>query len=222
MCHVRSNSSQPHRGALQACAAAAPDAEALGRFAAALFVWIALAFWIIPQPKASAQPAVNESAVKAAYLLNFGKFLRFPENAKRGSFDICIVGPDPFGRSLDEITANEFIDGRPVHVLRLARVDAARQCSIAYIASQDAHFSAESIAALGAADVLTVSDGPDFIQHGGMIEFVPLSNHVRFAVNLDAVHRSHIVLSSELLRVAVSVTGGSGSGSASGLGEVRP
>jgi hypothetical protein len=40
-----------------------------------------------------------------------------------------------------------------------------------------------------------------------MIEFVLVSNHVRFAVNLDAVRRAHIVLSSELLRVAASVTG---------------
>jgi YfiR/HmsC-like len=219
MSAVRSRSPGPRCSTLQAHACAAPRLGTRTWIAAALTVCTAFAFWITP-PHASAQTAVSENAVKAAYLLNFGKFVRFPENVKRGSFDICILGPDPFGRSLDEITTNEFIDGRPVHVLRLARVDTAHQCSIAYIASADAHFSAESIAALGAADVLTVSDSPDFTQHGGMIEFVPLSNHVRFAVNLDAVHKSHIVLSSELLRVAVSVTGGNGQ--VGGIGEVRP
>jgi hypothetical protein len=32
-------------------------------------------------------------------------------------------------------------------------------------------------------------------------------SHVRFAVNLEAVEHTHLVLSSELLRVALSVTG---------------
>jgi hypothetical protein len=40
-----------------------------------------------------------------------------------------------------------------------------------------------------------------------MIQFMTQQDHVRFAVNLDAVDRTHLVLSSELLRVALSVTG---------------
>jgi hypothetical protein len=63
------------------------------------------------------------------------------------------------------------------------------------------------LAALGKVDVLTVSDAPDFLKEGGMVQFVVVDNHVRFAVNLDAVNRTHLVLSSELLRVASAVTG---------------
>jgi hypothetical protein len=40
-----------------------------------------------------------------------------------------------------------------------------------------------------------------------MVQFLLLSNHVRFAVNLLAVQNTHLVLSSELLRVAYSVAG---------------
>ncbi len=65
----------------------------------------------------------------------------------------------------------------------------------------------EDLAILDNADILTVSDAPDFLQHGGMIQFVSISNHVRFGVNLDSVNRTHLVLSSELLRVAASVIG---------------
>ena len=38
-----------------------------------------------------------------------------------------------------------------------------------------------------------------------MIQFVMVENHVRFAVNLDALNRAHLMLSSELLRVASSI-----------------
>jgi hypothetical protein len=40
-----------------------------------------------------------------------------------------------------------------------------------------------------------------------MIQFLNVENHVRFAVNLDAVRPAQLSLSSELLRVATSVTG---------------
>jgi hypothetical protein len=36
---------------------------------------------------------------------------------------------------------------------------------------------------------------------------VLVSNHVRFSVNLDPLRRTHLNLSSELLRVAASVSG---------------
>jgi hypothetical protein len=54
---------------------------------------------------------------------------------------------------------------------------------------------------------LTVSDAANFLQQGGMIQFLTVENHVRFAVNLDAVRSARLTLSSELLRVATSVSG---------------
>jgi hypothetical protein len=60
---------------------------------------------------------------------------------------------------------------------------------------------------LRGADVLTVGTSSTFLAQGGMVQFLLLSNHVRFAVNLDAVKKTHLVLSSELLRVAYSISG---------------
>jgi hypothetical protein len=40
-----------------------------------------------------------------------------------------------------------------------------------------------------------------------MIQFFQVEDHVRFSVNLDAANRNGVGLSSELLKVAVSVKG---------------
>ena len=53
--------------------------------------------------------------------------------------------------------------------------------------------------------VLTVSDMPQFSQRGGMIQFVLEGKKVRFEVNLTAVQRAGLTLSSELLKVATTV-----------------
>jgi len=159
---------------------------------------------------AGAQNRMPEYAVKAAYLFNFGKFVRFaPSDAvnNRQTLDICIVGEDPFGHTLDDLTANERLDGKPVRVLRLKSASEARGCALAFISSSEGARVAADLDALRGQPVLTVSDAANFLQHGGMIQFLNVENHVRFAVNLDAVRPAQLSLSSELLRVATSVTG---------------
>ena len=151
-----------------------------------------------------------EYDVKAAYLFNFGKFVRFapPDaNSERQNFDICIVGEDPLGATLDDLTQNEQLDGKPVRVLRLKTAAEARLCAIAYISASEGSRVKNDLDTLHGQPVLTVSDSEKFIQNGGMIQFVTQQSHVRFAVNLDAVRNARLSLSSELLRVAISVTG---------------
>jgi hypothetical protein len=165
-----------------------------------------------------AQAKPSEYSVKAAYLLNFGKFMRVSPGAVTNptNFNICIVGDDPFGSSLDQITAGEQIDGRPVRVVRLNKPDLdkpnldkpdSRQCAIAYFSISEEKRMDQDLAAFKDSDTLTVSDAPDFLKHGGMIQLLLVSNHIRFSVNLDPVRRTHLSLSSELLRVAASVSG---------------
>ena len=166
----------------------------------------------------SAQSKPSEYAVKAAYLLNFGKFMRVSPGAvsNPNSFNICVVGDDPFGSTLDSITSGEEIDGRPVRVVRLNKTDLdkpnldksdSRQCAIAYLSPSEEKRMDQDLAAFRDSDTLTVSDAPDFLKRGGMIQLLLVSNHIRFSVNLDPIRRTHLNLSSELLRVAASVSG---------------
>jgi hypothetical protein len=183
----------------------------------ALIVLISWAFLpsSIPLP---AQSKPSEYSVKAAYLLNFGKFMRVSPGAvsNPNSFNICIVGDDPFGSTLDQITAGEQIDGRPVRVVRLQKPDlekpdfdkpGSRPCAIAYLSISEEKRMDQDLAAFKDSDTLTVSDAPDFLKRGGMIQLLLVSNHIRFSVDLDPVRRTHLSLSSELLRVAASVSG---------------
>lgn len=171
---------------------------------------IAIVVFCVLAACASAQTRMSEYAVKAAYLFNFGKFVRFAPAAAASSgrtFDLCIVGEDPFGESLDDLTANEQLDDKPVSVLRLKKADEARGCAIAYISASEGNRVGADVNALRGRAVLTVSDAPDFLQRGGMIQLLVVDSHVRFAVNLGAVRSAQLGLSSELLRVAISVNG---------------
>lgn len=173
------------------------------RFAASLLI----AGVVIPSAIAQ-KSKPTEYDVKAAYLLNFGKFVRHADGqAPRVSFDICLVGHDQMGQTIDDLAANQAIDGLPLHVRRIPDVTQTKGCAILFIAADEDEHLREDLAILSSSDVLTVSDSSDFLDRGGMIQFLLIQNHVRFAVNLNAVNRAHLVLSSELLRVASSVVG---------------
>ena len=153
-----------------------------------------------------AQGIVHESDVEAAYLFNFGKFMRVPSHPGP-NFKICILGTNPFGSTLDQLTAQESIDGRPMHITRMSSPEDVRSCDILFLGESDPSRIARDLEPLGDAPVLTVSTTSGFLDRGGMIQFVVQQNRVRFQVNLDAVAHAHIQLSSELLKVALTVTG---------------
>jgi hypothetical protein len=157
----------------------------------------------------SARQAVpGEYDIKAAYLYNFVRFVRWPEDtpaAGEESFQICIVGEDLFGVTLDRILAGEDIEGRALLARRLSTEDNARGCRILFIARSEESNLGRILASLDTLPILTVSDLPRFARRGGMVEFVLDNNRVRFEIDLDQVQAGGLDVASELLRVASAV-----------------
>lgn len=149
----------------------------------------------------------TESQVKAAYLYNFGKFVRWQTDQTAGpqALEICILGKDPFGAILDSTVSGESIDGRKIAVRRLVKPQDAAHCNILYISISEESRLGSVLSAVQHFSPLTVSDIPDFATHGGMIEFIAQQGKIRFEVNRFAAEQSHVTLSSELLKVAVKV-----------------
>jgi hypothetical protein len=149
----------------------------------------------------------REYQVKAAYLVNFAKFAGWPKSVLHSAeaFPICILGNDPFGPDLNAALAGEAIDGLPLRAIRITSAEEVTGCRVLFISSSKEKQLKTILADLDNSGVLTVSDIPQFASRGGMIEFVLEGNRVRFEINLDAVARAGLSLSSELLRVAAVV-----------------
>ena len=167
-----------------------------------------LALLMVPSLRAQRQMA-TEYQVKAAYLYNFGKFVVWPEKGTQRndqSFEICVLGEDPFGPVLDSAVTGATIGGKGVAAKRIAKAQEIDDCRILFISSSEGGRLPEILANLAKANVLTVSDIPQFSEHGGMIQFILDGNRVRFEVNLTNTEDAGLNLSSELLKVAVRVT----------------
>ena len=154
------------------------------------------------------QSKAGEFEVKAAYLYNFARFVEWPgENNSNGNglFEICVLGADPFGGTLDATVAGQTISGKNVTIRRVSKPQEVSPCRIVFISSSEEGRLKEDLAALDKAQILTVSDIPRFSERGGMIGFILEGNRVRFDVNLTSAQGAGLTLRSELLKVATNV-----------------
>jgi hypothetical protein len=154
----------------------------------------------------------GEYEVKAAFLYNFAKFVRWPEETSRSPhFVIAVLGRDPFGPVLDRTFAGRTVLDRPVEVRRVASAAEAAGAHLVYVAESEQDRLPAIVQALGASPVLTVGEGPRFVEGGGMIAFRLRDEAIRFDVNLVPAERAHLKLSAQLVRLAQRViTSGGG------------
>jgi hypothetical protein len=116
-----------------------------------------------------------------------------------------VLGQDPFGTALDATIAGETIEGQGLLAKRISEPKQGLNCRVLFISSSEDGRLKEILTTLDKTGVLTVSDMPNFSQRGGMIEFVLDGGRIRFAVNLTPAQDAGLTVSSELLKVAISV-----------------
>jgi hypothetical protein len=158
---------------------------------------------------ARAEGVAPEYEVKAAFLFNFTKFVEWPPAAysdERSPLKICVLGNDPFGKTLHSLTGEE-VGGRRLSLMHPENLKDLESCHVLYVSRSERERLAQILAAVRSAPVLTVADTPGFIDQGGMINFILEGSKVRFDVNQEAAERAGLKISSRLLALAKHVKG---------------
>lgn len=148
---------------------------------------------------------VAEYDVKATFLYDFARFVDWPANTtalNRSPFVLCIVGTDPFGSALDRIVRGQRIDQHEIVIRRLSNLDDLTICQIAFVSRAENKNLSGILNRLKGSSTLVVGDAQDFARRGGGIQLYLEDNAVHFSINVDAVQRSHLAISSNVLALA--------------------
>lgn len=151
--------------------------------------------------------ALDEYQVKAVFLFNFGQFVEWPPHVydtPQAPFVICVVGEDPFGKTLDDVVRGESIGSRSLVVRRFgdAGADDSSGCNILFVGRNDAGRLDDALKAVRGRSVLTVTDIEGAENRGAIIVLYSDNNRIRMRINLAAAKANHLVISSKLLRPA--------------------
>lgn len=146
-----------------------------------------------------------EAQVKAAFVYNFVKFTDWPPTvfpSPQSPMYLCLNRSK--NNHFNAFTALEgrIVQGRPLQVKVINRVDEIKTCHVLYISDAEDKFVSEAIRATNNLPILTVSDADDFAESGGMIGLVVVNSGIQFEINQEATKRVNLNLSAQLLRLA--------------------
>jgi hypothetical protein len=150
----------------------------------------------------------NEYQLKAAYFVNFARYIEWPADAFESAaspLTLCILEPNPFGDALTRLVADQAIQNRRIDVHVVANSTEAKSCHLLFVSTRQQANSAAILSQLDAFPIVTVGVVPTFTASGGAIELVTVGGRIRFEINLSAVERRGIRVSSRLLGLARAV-----------------
>jgi hypothetical protein len=161
--------------------------------------------------RAESGAAAPENQVKAAFLLNFPKYVEWPTEkfaTTNSPFVVTVVGDAAVAESLAKMAADKTINGRPVVVNFQTSVNkVSLESQILFISAGTRSAAPEFFKRWSAANILTVGDGEVFLTEGGAIRFARREHNIRLEVNLAAANQARLKISSKLLSVADVVKG---------------
>jgi hypothetical protein len=169
-------------------------------------LFLALGFILSTSTAIAAQDPPLEYRVKAAFLLNFTRFVEWPPYVfanDRTPVSICILGVDPFGAVMDDLVNDQFVNSRKLIIHRIQELPSPGSCQVLFFEKTDEEVPA--LLARTGPGVLTVGQGEQFLRDGGIIAFVLENRRVRFDINENAAIRAELKMNAKLLSVARAV-----------------
>lgn len=173
------------------------------------FLLITLWTCVFLAPAVSAQKTgiIMEYKIKAAFLLNFAKFINWPEGSfseEQQPFKICVLGRNPFGSVLEDLESR-MIANRKIKVHYVDTLAAADWCHLVFVSSSEKNNLAEIQKSLADRAIILVSDIEGFVESGGLIEFVSKGEKLAFKINLSRAREQGLEIHSALLNLATEV-----------------
>ncbi|MDD5460275.1 MAG: YfiR family protein [Methylococcales bacterium] len=182
-----------------------------------VFSWLWILWCLLFSQLLFADEASVEYKIKAGYLYNFTKFVTWPE-INSETFNLCILGEDPFGELIDPIEKRTAF-GRSIKLLRFDSLDALKRtnnkphCHIIFLSASMGSVTKEitgknTLIIRDIDKTLTVGEGDNFAMQGGMIGFINKEGKIKLQINLKKIKQSELKVSAKLLEVSEVIEGG--------------
>jgi len=158
--------------------------------------------WVFPGNSVAGDVSPHpEADVKAAFILNFTKFIEWP--APSADPNSLVIGYWGDGNIIDALKK---LDGRKslnrnVKVRRVSDPCDMKAVQVLVI-SRDQFLDQKTLKELSERHVLTISEGLDALEKGIVLALFKEDNKIRFAVNLKSADLSKLRISSRLLKLA--------------------
>lgn len=144
----------------------------------------------------------SETALKAAFVVNFLKFVEWPHAAPGTPLILVLVGDSPIAAALKDGTTGLQIGGRPVHVRTAKGPVDIDDADAVFICATEHQQVPAILRHIDRRSVLTIGDTEGFGASGVVLNLVMQDQKVRVEANTAAAARARLRVSAHLLRLA--------------------
>jgi hypothetical protein len=179
----------------------------LGSVAAGILSFVGA---LLPSGTAAEGPGAGD--VKAAFVLNFMKFVEWPVSAfqsPEAPIVLAVLGHDPLATSFSSLDGKT-VAGRRVVVRRVLALSELAACHVLFVGASEKEQLGSVLHRVQGWPTLTVADFEGFAGRGGMIGFTRRDERVGFEINEESARKAGVAVSAKLLYLGTSVRGGRG------------
>lgn len=162
---------------------------------------------VIGTCRTAAADFAKEFVVKAAISLNLARFTEWPESvlpAGSNFLNLCVLGDEAVQQAFAQVE-KKASGKRLIHVIAVSQSSKLGSCNMIYLSGLDRIGTIKLLADIAGKPILSIGERNDFLELGGLINLEMKEGKINIQVNLDAVNRSGIKISSRVLSLATII-----------------
>lgn len=146
----------------------------------------------------------TEAQLKAAYLVNFFKYVEWPQSGPE--FRLCVFGRTEVWPYLVPYDGRQ-VAGKPLRVLRLKNLDEVLQCHQVFLPAGEMLRASDLLDRVAGEAVLSVGESDSFLSAGGAISLSEHNAQLQFDINAKSLQQARLNVGTPMLRLARSIRG---------------
>lgn len=147
----------------------------------------------------------GEYSLKAAFIYRFTEYVDWEGMPKDEEFRIAILGNTPLTANLVDIAENAEVGSRKIDVEEYENLNEIDECQILFVSKESSVPLQTILHKFNGKETLIVTEKDGYGERGSCINFFLSESKIRFEVNLEAVEKAGLAVSSQLLQHAVVI-----------------
>lgn len=150
-----------------------------------------------------------EAKVKAAFVVNFARFINWPQSSftdPTAPLILCTVGVEGVEQSFAGVEAKK-IKGRPLVLQNYGSLEevVSSSCQIVYVKGTTGKRLQRFLKENRSTPIVSISESDGFTRLGGIIEFVKSKGRLSFKINNSEAKEKQLQIDAALLNLAEEV-----------------
>ena len=143
----------------------------------------------------------EERKLEAVFLGRFANYIEWPANT-RATVVITLIDENPFGTLLDELYKDKKIQGKPIDIKRVTKVEDIGTTDILFVTLDTVQSRQVAIDYAQKNAILSISEAKGFAERGGLIQINFVEQRPLITINHEAAVKSKIKIGAPLLSIA--------------------